>query len=152
MTTFEQRFWAKVQKTDGCWLWTAYKDQDGYGRIWRNGTAAKAQRMSWEIHSGAIPDGLCALHHCDVPACVKPEHLFLGTRRDNNADRDTKGRQVHNKGEAHAQAKLTAVQVLDMRSRRGQTQRSLAKEFGVSRAHIRGIRSGKSWAHLQEAA
>lgn len=87
------RFWLKVVKTPCCWLWTGYrKTADGYGSIGsggKNGQVIKAHRVSWEIHNGAIPDGLHVLHNCpggDMPACVNPNHLWLGDHDANMKD------------------------------------------------------------------
>jgi len=88
------RFWDKVQKSDGCWIFTG-ANAKGYGVIGRcDGTHeyVYAHRLSWELHHGPIPDGLCVLHHCDTPRCVNPEHLWLGTIADNNRDMSQKGR------------------------------------------------------------
>jgi hypothetical protein len=87
------RFWTKVQKSDGCWQWTAYRDPMGYGRFRLNGEARLAHRVSWEMHNGSIsPEDLCVLHKCDNPSCVNPDHLFLGDRIANVADMVAKGR------------------------------------------------------------
>lgn len=94
LAAVEQRFWRSVQKTDTCWIWTAGKSPQGYGKMRAWGKHARAHRVSWVIHKGAIPPGLCVLHRCDNPACVTPDHLFLGTSIDNNIDRDAKGRQA----------------------------------------------------------
>lgn len=90
----EQRFWAKVKRGPDCWLWTGATTR-GYGHIKRgpaNAGTAQATHLSWEIHNGPIPDGLMVLHHCDNPPCVNPEHLYLGTHKDNMRDRAVRGR------------------------------------------------------------
>lgn len=90
------RFWNAVRVTpelDGCWTWTRSKDtRMGYGRLHVRGLSTVAHRASWQIQTGPIPSGMCVLHRCDNPPCVRPDHLFLGTKGDNNADRDSKGR------------------------------------------------------------
>ena len=86
------RFWAKVEKTDGCWLWTASTINSGYGAVGFMGHRTTAHRMSWFLAHGSWPD-LCVLHRCDVKLCVRPDHLFLGTQADNVRDMDEKGRR-----------------------------------------------------------
>lgn len=78
----EQRFWEKVEKTDGCWLWVGSRDGNGYGLI-RNGRLVKAHRLSYEMHKGEIPDGMEIDHLCRVKACVNPAHLEAVTHREN---------------------------------------------------------------------
>ena len=93
------RFWLNVD-LDGpihavcgrCWVWTGPRNRHGYGRIKCQGITVLVHRLSWEIHCGEIPEGLCVCHKCDVPNCINPTHLFLGTNADNMADRDAKGR------------------------------------------------------------
>jgi len=93
VTTIAKRFWPKVKKTATCWLWIGHIDRKGYGKIWRwPQKSAVASRVSWELHNGPIPKGMNVLHRCDNPACVRPDHLFLGTIGDNNRDRYAKGR------------------------------------------------------------
>lgn len=114
MTTRVQRFWEKVQKTDGCWLWLAYKQPRGYGQFKHQGRMRLAHRFSWELTNGLIPEGECVLHTCDNPACVNPEHLFLGTQLDNSLDMYEKGRQAPSPacaGETNGRAKLSATSV-----------------------------------------
>ena len=89
----ERRFWDKVTMGDGCWEWTGTRHSWGYGLLGgRRKVHLRAHRVSWEIHFGPIPAGLYILHHCDNPRCVRPDHLFLGTHRDNMADMVKKGR------------------------------------------------------------
>src|SRR5688572_21396248 len=93
--SLQERFEAKVLKTAGCWRWLATKNNKGYGMIGINAAIGKrlAHRVSYELYVGPIPDGLCVLHHCDNPECTRPDHLFLGTKKDNMADMDAKGRR-----------------------------------------------------------
>lgn len=91
----KKRFDAKVIKaSNGCWLWSAYKNKQGYGAFSLDGSSRviMAHRASFVLHVGEIQDGKCVLHRCDTPSCVNPEHLFLGTREENSLDRDLKGR------------------------------------------------------------
>lgn len=147
MSNLEARFWAKVRKTETCWLWTAAKTRTGYGRFNVGGQVMYAHRVSWGIANVVTPDGLCVLHKCDAPTCVNPNHLFLGTAADNMRDRDTKGRHARAaaRGEAHGHAKLTTEQVLEIRARPEQTNAELANDFCVSRTAISQIRTGKTW-------
>ena len=94
------RFWPKVQKSDGCWLWTGAIKSNGYGHIGSEGPGGylkvrTTHRVSWELHFGPIPAGLLVLHRCDVRNCVRPDHLFLGTHTDNMLDCIAKGRDRH---------------------------------------------------------
>lgn len=149
--TMEARFWSKVQKADGCWLWQAGTFASGYGIFRVGDKLLKAHRVAYELYFGPIPVGLCACHRCDVRACVNPGHLFLGTRKDNNADRDAKGRTNTPKGEAHGSARLTAAQVRAIRAsaRNGKTHQSLAADYGVCRQNITDICLGRRWKHLK---
>jgi hypothetical protein len=92
----EKDFWERVDKDTsptGCWLWTGGKNH-GYGRISFNGKNFLAPRIAWEFTNGPIPDGLDVLHRCDNPPCVRPDHLFLGTLKDNYDDMVQKGRKA----------------------------------------------------------
>lgn len=79
----EQRFWAKVQKTDGCWEWNAATDSHGYGQIRINGRNVLAHRFSWELSNGPIPEGMFLDHRCSNPPCVNPSHLRIVTQSQN---------------------------------------------------------------------
>jgi hypothetical protein len=145
------RFWPKVATAagDGCWLWTGKKHQHGYGLLRagrQNDSYLRAHRVAWEIINGPIPPGLCVLHRCDVPACVRPDHLFLGTQTDNNRDKHAKGRTA--RGEQAGRAKLTILQVREIRARHtaGATQRALATEYGVTENAVWNLVNGRTWA------
>lgn len=150
----EIRFWSRVCVGDGCWLWTGALNNVGYGQFSVRCRHVLAHRMSWTLECGPIPAGLWALHDCpggDNPACVRPSHLFLGTRADNMADMVAKDRQARLKGEAAPRAKLTEAQVLGIRARAaaGEPHRKLGREFAVDYSTISDIVRRKSWAHLE---
>ena len=93
MTTSE-RFWAKVDTTGECWLWTASINPSGYGQFYdseRKGPVL-AHRVAWMLAGNEIPEDMCVLHRCDVRNCVRVDHLFIGTKRDNSLDMAAKGR------------------------------------------------------------
>jgi len=145
------RFWQKVEKTDGCWNWTSAKHPKGYGLFSIKNRNQRAHRVSYELCKGPIPEGMQVLHECDNPSCVKPEHLFLGTNADNMADKVAKGRQAHfcpGRGEDSPTAKLTTKQVLAIREAVGVPHKVLAADYGVSRRQIEDIRARRAWKHL----
>jgi hypothetical protein len=151
------RFWAKVspEPTSGCFLWTGAFCRSGYGNAAGEGRHIRgAHRVAWELTKGPIPNGLWVLHKCDVPACVNPDHLFLGTGADNVADMVRKGRGRVPRGVRHPRAKLTPPDVLVVRSmlRAGVSACAVARRFGVTEAAVRSIRDGRSWAHVREEA
>lgn len=141
------RFWSKVDRSGDCWLWTGGTLHYGYGGFWLEGKTLRAHRVAWELENGAVPDGLCVLHRCDVPACVKVSHLFLGTHKDNVADMYAKRRRRQD-GEFNNSAKLMASDVRDIRLQKGQRQDKMAATYGVSEATVSCILSGKLWASI----
>lgn len=144
------RLWAKVRKTETCWLWEGSFRRDGYGQI--NVGSPKAplatHRVAYQITFGKIPNGKCVLHTCDVRACVNPQHLFLGTRGDNTNDMVQKGRACF--GEKQPNSKLKTEQVQQIRKRfiAGERNRDLAVLFSVSPSHIHRLVYNKQWKHL----
>lgn len=159
-TPIEQRFWPKVQKGEGCWLWTGCRDHHGYGQINRGGHAGghvKAHRLSFELANGPLPPGAHVLHRCDTPACVRPDHLFLGDHTTNMRDMWAKGRGRCDgggrRGSQNNNHRLTESQVAEIlgRHRGGEPSRKLGREFGVSKTLVLLISSGKVWQHITGA-
>lgn len=147
------RFWMQVDKNGPihpivgqCWLWTGSKHK-GYGRLKIRGRQILAHRFSWELHNRQrIPDNLQILHSCDNPACVRPEHLSVGTTLDNSVDAQQKGRLPV--GEQQYAAKLTEQQVIEIRSRSTENKSALSREFGISRTQLGRIIAGQKWRHV----
>jgi len=145
IATFEVDFWEQVKETETCWLWTASVDKWGYGQFGSRTappTMLKAHRVSWELVFGCIPNGLCVLHKCDVPRCVRPAHLFLGTVADNNLDMTRKGRNVFQT--RNPVLKLGLEEVEEIRALRAAKipLKELADRFGVRESTISRIANG----------
>lgn len=153
--TFEERFWRRVKKLDGCWIWQGSLSQN-YGRLTLDDRRkAFAHRYSYELAYGHIPEGLCVLHKCDNPPCVRPDHLFLGTRKDNRADCVSKNRQA--KGETDGYHKLTAREVVQIREQYklsplgtpgAYSLKGIAKRFRISKQTVWDIIHRRRWQHL----
>jgi hypothetical protein len=148
-----RRFWIKVRKTETCWFWTADAVTGGYGRFCLNGNKVLAHRAAWVLAHGAIPHGLCILHSCDQPACVRVTHMRLGTYADNTADCHAKGRRSYQRGtmprgDTHKRAKLTSAAVAAIRAAAatGEVVAVLAQRYGISPVHVRRIIRRESWA------
>ncbi len=123
-----------------CWLWKGGHNEWGYGCIWDGFTASLAHRVSWLLHNGPIPIGMCVLHRCDVRLCVNPDHLWLGTQADNVADMVAKDRQAR---------KLLDTDVVAIRQSVGTCQ-ELGRLHGVSAMTISHVRARQTWAHVHD--
>ena len=160
--TLEQRFWPRVCKTKGCWLWTGSQVK-GYGVLRLQGkqkeliglSYVRAHRFSWELHFGTIFKSISVLHKCDVPSCVNPKHLFLGTQTDNIRDMDAKGRRGVVKGSSHPNSVLTDGQVREMRrlhQEEGFGSSLLGRLFHVSQGTAwKVITPGWAWKDMEYA-
>lgn len=152
----------RASEPDGCWIWQGSRGNYGYGQL-RTGDPGKlerAHRLAWEFYRGSIPIGLQVLHRCDNPPCVNPDHLFIGTPRDNAADRQRKGRQNRKSGDLrhrvpHGEqmgraAHLTTADVIRIRERvaAGESRASVARDFPISAQQVGSIVARKSWSHI----
>lgn len=138
----------------GCWEWAGCVQGNGYSRVRLNGRTEYGHRVSYRAFKGEIPDGFDVCHTCDNRRCVNPDHLFLGTRKENMQDcaekgRTTKGRSF-GEGEQAACSKLTESEVLMARTlaAEGEKPRVIAEQFGVHRDTIRHIIKRKTWRHI----
>lgn len=155
--TFATRFWKKVKKgsPSECWIWTASLNFYGYGQISRKRSVPiRANIASWILNRGPVPKGMCVCHHCDNPACVNPDHLFIGTHQDNVDDKMRKGRYFKGpplNGEINPASKLVDEDVFKIRKMYAlgnTTQRKIAKIFNVSQSAIWRVVTRENWTHV----
>ena len=153
------RFWSKVQKTDGCWLWTSSCNSNGYGQISSgrgNLRPLAVHRVSWELHNGPIPEDKWVLHTCDVRNCVRPDHLYLGTVLENNRDIVNRGRHYmlgHGElraGTNHASAILNwdLVTMIREEHAKGVQVKQLALRLGYSASLIWLVVNNRGWKEI----
>lgn len=152
-------FWGKVEKTKGCWI-ASHSKPSKWGHVSFypvvNGVQRTmyASRFAWFLTFGVIPKGMIVCHNCpggDNPACVNPDHLYLGTDGDNVRDCERKGRDVHPNGSNHGRSILTefaVAEILSLRFRMGYSVGRLSEQYGVSKSALSHIFNGRNWYHL----
>lgn len=146
------RFWSKTEVTwpSKCWNWRGPKYHFGHGVFAFRRKPARAHRISWIIANGEIPEGQLVLHKCDNPACVNPNHLYLGSSKDNNRDMVNRGRQYTRKGIAY---KFTFEIAKKIRARYKAEKIScekLAREYNVSYTTMNLLLRGKTWSETKD--
>lgn len=146
-----------IDRSTGCWLYRGEIVHNGYGRVWREGKNVRVHRLSYEFFCEDIPKGLMVLHKCDIRNCWNPEHLFVGTARDNILDAQAKGR-VHvatpKQKRGPSYVKLTAEQVADIKAHlsAGIKGPKLAAMYGVHKRSIYRIKNAQSWRNVPPAS
>jgi hypothetical protein len=156
-------FYSMPEPNSGCLLWLGSVDRKGYGQLRFGGSLQPAHRLSLSVALGRpLPRGQLACHTCDVRSCINPDHLFLGTCKDNTADMMRKGRHDLGglalgwgrvwpnrvRGERVHSAKLTEADVRAIRAAVG-THRNVASDFGISVGCAKAIRHRRAWKHVQ---
>lgn len=144
-----EKFWGRVrQSPNGCWEWQGAKSGRGYGRLSINGEYWLSHRLAYVLSRGEIPNGMLVCHTCDNPSCCNPDHLFLGTVKDNADDMVSKGRNYRTPGEKCSTAKLTwdvVQQIRDEFATGEHTKKGLARKYGVDQHTIRRAILGQTW-------
>ena len=151
MDKITARFISKLRidpETD-CWNYTGSISGTGYGNFWIFGHYESAHRIAYFLFKGYLPDDLFVCHHCDNKRCCNPDHLFLGTQKDNMIDSKNKGRRA--KGEDNGSSKLTNMQVVEIKEllQRNIPHSLIAVIYKVSLTSIYNISSGLRWSHIK---
>ena len=136
---------------NGCWIWNSTTDKDGYGVFTHHrNKQIRAHRASYEFYVGSIPNDVFICHKCDTPSCINPNHLFIGTAKDNTRDMMTKGRDFKPCGSEHPSSKLTEDNVIEIRKLHtyGLAHSEIAKCYGVVFQTISSIVTRRTWRHI----
>lgn len=133
-----------------CWNWRGAVNPNGYGYLMVNIKAILASRLMWFFERGEIPGGMCICHKCDNRLCVNPNHLFLGTKKDNAQDAEKKGRLYHARGSKHGNSKLTEKDVIKIRQmhKGGRSIKGIARDYKMSDATIGSAIKRETWVHI----
>lgn len=131
------------RQENGCLFWMRGKSRQGYGYVSSKGRVWRVSRLTYVLSGGVLNDGDVVRHTCDQPPCFEPTHLLSGRLKDNAQDAVTRGR--HPVGFLNGRAKLTPIQVSEIRERDGESQNMLAREFGVCQATIWNVLRGKHY-------
>lgn len=160
--SIDYRLWERVVKTEYCWNWTGARTPRGYGKIYFSGKCVYVHRLSYEFTYGVFSKELDVLHRCDNPPCVNPNHLFLGTAKDNSQDMMIKGRHriIPLVGERNGNSIMLEEEVIQLlrvsRDYEDAGERKinekLSKIFGISKVHVKQIRRNKTWKHLDRTS
>lgn len=149
-----QRFLSKVDRTDSCWIWFGATQYSGYGRFWNGTKVTGAHQFSYKTYRGNIDKGFVVMHSCDNPSCVNPDHLNVGTVKDNLQDMHKKKRNrkldTYTSGANHHGAKLTKDQVIEARllyKQGGETWISLANKYNVSKRCMGGVLKNQTYKY-----
>lgn len=151
--------WSGLGRTitisEGCWEWTGFSSPKRYGRLNRNGRNQYAHRYIYQLVAGPLSPTTCACHQCDNPPCVRPSHMFLGTKAENSLDMHAKGRYRAprvRRGIEHHLARLCDADIRQIRLllSDGIPQREIASQFGVSQTQVSRINRGVNWCHVDK--
>lgn len=140
------RFWSKVRKTLGCWIWIGSRTSRNYGNFAVYRKPEQAHRIAWSLTHNRWAGNLVIRHTCDVTYCCNPDHLRAGSYADNSQDRERRNRSNHAHGARHGRTKFTKTQILEIRKSKVRTG-LLAKQYRVHRTSIQRIRNGRNWSH-----
>ena len=148
MMRFNEKYMPVTES--GCWLWLGACGRNGRARMYHNGRNSYASHVAWELFKGCIPMNAFLCHHCDVPGCVNPDHLYIGDVHTNSADMMRRHRNRVPVGVRHWKCKLQDSEVKDIRAltQAGKTSSEIGQIYGVAGSTILKIKNGETWKHV----